>query len=120
MKKVKKTIQEMKDSYERNRKEYEKSVNLLESLKQESRNLEEQKTKLLDQSYNHIVQLEQVALNGYSLSTLVHLDVLSKKMMEKGEREKAHKLNEMKDQAHKGSRAGLRYIKAAPSGWEQK
>ncbi|KAK2818818.1 hypothetical protein Q5P01_024379 [Channa striata] len=119
-KKVKKNIKTMKDSFEWNKKEYEESECLLEVLKRESRELEAEKTKLLDESYDHIVQLEQVALNSFSLSILVHLDFLIEKMKEKKDSEKVKKLMKIKDEADKGASAGLRYLKTAPSGCEQK
>lgn len=67
------------------------------------------KSKLLEESFQHVVRLEQIALNADSLSTHAHLDFLIKMMEERGDAEKIQKLKEIKSRADRGVRAGINY-----------
>ncbi|XP_022624056.1 uncharacterized protein LOC111238698, partial [Seriola dumerili] len=82
IKKVEKTLQGMKDKYEENKAESEKKLSLLENLEKEMKELTAKKDQFLEESYQHVVRLEQIALNVDSLSTRVHLDFLTEKMKE--------------------------------------
>ncbi|XP_062291127.1 uncharacterized protein LOC133995669 [Scomber scombrus] len=93
--KVKKTLEELKQKYEAQHQEIE---DVLLSLKMEKEKLNREKNVLLDESYQHVVKLEQIALNVSSVSTYVHLDFLIEKMKERGDTEKVQKLEEMKNQ----------------------
>ncbi|XP_030291639.1 uncharacterized protein LOC115592721 [Sparus aurata] len=93
---VKKTLQDMKEKYEKNKEEHESKLSLLEILEKKMKELEKEKDQMLDESFHHVVNLEQIALKVDSLSTLVHLDFLIEKMKEKGDTEKIQKLEEMK------------------------
>ncbi|XP_022624061.1 uncharacterized protein LOC111238703 [Seriola dumerili] len=108
--KVEKTLQGMKDEYEENKAEGEKKSSLLENLEKEMRELTAEKTSLLEESYQHVVRLEQIALNVDSLTTQVHLDFLTEKMKERGDTEKKQKLEEMRSRVDERTRAGLRYM----------
>ncbi|XP_076613519.1 uncharacterized protein LOC143337697 [Chaetodon auriga] len=77
--------------------------NLLEELQKE-------KDQLLDESFQRVVRLDQISLSVNSLSTYVHLDFLIEKMKEKGDQEKAQKLEEMKSQVEVRTRAGLQLV----------
>ncbi|CAI5657707.1 unnamed protein product [Oreochromis niloticus] len=81
-----------------------KDVHLLE---QEMKQLTAEKSQLLDKSYQHVVRLEQIALKADKPSTIVHLDFLIEKMKEKGDTEKAQKLEEMRIRADEGPRAAV-------------
>ena len=70
---------------------------------------EKEKYQVLDESFQQVVNLEQIALKVDSLSTLVHLDFLIEKMKEKGDTEKIQKLEEMKRRVDERTRAALRY-----------
>uniref|UniRef100_A0A8C4HEA7 AAA+ ATPase domain-containing protein n=1 Tax=Dicentrarchus labrax TaxID=13489 RepID=A0A8C4HEA7_DICLA len=107
--KVQKTLQEVKEKYEKNKTESESRLSLLENLKKKTEELQKDKDQWLEESFQHVVKLEQIALNAVSLSTLVHLDFLIEKMKEKGDTEKVQKLEEMKSGVDKGTRAALRY-----------
>ncbi|XP_041666996.1 uncharacterized protein LOC121525207 [Cheilinus undulatus] len=85
----------------------------LEKLKKEEKDLQKEKDKLLEESFQHIVKLEQIALNADSLSILVHLDFLIKKMEEKGDTEKVKKLKEMRARVDKGMERGMQYKEGA-------
>ncbi|CAJ1069918.1 uncharacterized protein LOC117808791 [Xyrichtys novacula] len=65
----------------------------------------------LDESFQHITKLEQIALNTDSLSTHEHLDFLIRRMEEKGDADadKIQKLKEIKSRVDGGIQAGLRY-----------
>uniref|UniRef100_A0A3P9DSJ5 Septin-type G domain-containing protein n=1 Tax=Maylandia zebra TaxID=106582 RepID=A0A3P9DSJ5_9CICH len=88
--KVKKTMEILKRTYE---VKQEEKKTLLSSLEEEKEKLDEEKNTL---SYQHAVRLEQIALKADSASTMVHLDFLIEKMKQKGDTEKVQKLEEMR------------------------
>ncbi|CAJ1069920.1 uncharacterized protein LOC127370206 isoform X14 [Xyrichtys novacula] len=110
--KDKMTLQKMKEKYERSKEESEKEQSLLEDLKKKSEKLQIEKDQWLEKAYQHVLILEQIALNVYSLSTFVHLDFLIEKMKERGDTEKVQKLEEMKSREDEGTRAGLLHMYA--------
>ncbi|XP_028438472.1 immune-associated nucleotide-binding protein 12-like [Perca flavescens] len=95
--KVLKTLKDVK-KYEKGRADCEKTTSLLETLEKHMEELQKEKDELTEEAFQHVVQLQQIALNVNSLSTHVHLDVLIKKMEEKGDTEKTKKLEEMQIQ----------------------
>ncbi|XP_039896558.1 septin-2B-like [Simochromis diagramma] len=109
---VKKTNEEMKNKYEKNKTESEDKSSLLENLEKEMNQLTAEKSQWLEESYQHVVRLEEIALNVFSLSTIVHLELLSEKMKEKGDTEKVQKLEEMRSRVDEGTRGALQYIPA--------
>ncbi|KAM9338742.1 uncharacterized protein ABDE67_018289 [Symphorus nematophorus] len=111
--KVKKTKTQMKEKYETNKEESEKRASLLERLEEKTGDLKAEKAQLLAESYQHVVQLEQMALNVYSLSTYDHLDFLNEKMREAGDKEKVQKLEEMASRIDEPIKAGLQYLRTA-------
>ncbi|KAG8010432.1 hypothetical protein GBF38_009466 [Nibea albiflora] len=60
--KVQKTFKDMKKKYEENKTESENKSSLLENLKKEREELQNNKDQLLEDSFNHVVTLEQIAL----------------------------------------------------------
>uniref|UniRef100_A0A3B4Y254 Septin-type G domain-containing protein n=1 Tax=Seriola lalandi dorsalis TaxID=1841481 RepID=A0A3B4Y254_SERLL len=107
--KVQKTLQGMKDKYEENKAESEKKLSLLENLEKEMKELTDNKDQYLDESYQHIVKLEQISLNVDSVFTHVHLDFLTEKMKERGDTEKKQKLEEMRSRVDERVRGGIQY-----------
>ncbi|XP_030291572.1 uncharacterized protein LOC115592675 [Sparus aurata] len=109
--KVDKTLQAVKEKYEKEKSDCDKKTSLLGDLQREIVGLQKDKDQMLEESFLHVVNLEQIALNVISLSTLVHLDFLIEKMKEKGDKGKIQKLEEMKRRAEKDGRlaAVLRY-----------
>ncbi|KAG7219017.1 hypothetical protein INR49_005917 [Caranx melampygus] len=105
--KVEKTLQDMKDKYEENKAESEKKSSLLENLEEEMEKLTANKDQCLEETYHHLIRLDQIALNVDSVSTHVHLDFLIEKMKEKGDTEKVKKLEEMKGRVDDRSRRGI-------------
>ncbi|KAM8743096.1 uncharacterized protein AB9X84_017538 [Acanthopagrus schlegelii] len=75
----------------------------------EMEELRKDKDQMLDETFQHVVKLEQIALKVDSLSTLVHLDFLIEKMKEKRDTEKIQKLEEMKSRVDERTRAAARY-----------
>ena len=63
--------------------------------------LQKEKDQWLEEAFQHVVSLEQIALKVESLSTHVFLDFLIEKMEEKGDTEKKKKLEEMKSRIEK-------------------
>ncbi|KAM8744140.1 uncharacterized protein AB9X84_018226 [Acanthopagrus schlegelii] len=90
---VKKTLEGVKGTYEKKKSDFE---SLLKDLKKEMKELEKDKDQMLDESFHHVVKLEQIALKVDSLSTHVHLDFLIETMKKKRDKEKIQKLEEMK------------------------
>ncbi|XP_038590427.1 uncharacterized protein LOC119914953 [Micropterus salmoides] len=107
--KVQKTLQDVKEKYERGKAGCEETTSLLKKLKKQMEKLKKEKDQMLEKSFKHVVRLDQIALNVDSLSTHDHLDFLIEKMKEKGDAEKVQKLEEMKSREDEGTRAGLRY-----------
>ncbi|KAF3701619.1 Septin-7 CDC10 protein -like protein [Channa argus] len=105
--KVQKTEDEMKEKYEKNKSESEKTGTLLENLEKEMKELTAEKNQLLEDSYKDVVKLEDIALNVESLSTYINLDFLIEKMKEKGDTGKVQKLEEMRRRVDEGKGAGL-------------
>ncbi|KAM9766256.1 uncharacterized protein ACNS7B_013219 isoform 2-T2 [Menidia menidia] len=106
--KIKKTIGDLKIKHKHEAGKME-NESLLEKLQSEKKNLEEEKNKLLDEAYQRIVRLEQIALKVDSVFTFINLDFLIKAMKERGETEKVQKLEKMRSRMDKGVMAGLRY-----------
>uniref|UniRef100_A0A3Q3LV82 Uncharacterized LOC113124208 n=2 Tax=Mastacembelus armatus TaxID=205130 RepID=A0A3Q3LV82_9TELE len=108
--KVKKTLQDVKYEYEKNLSQREMKKSLLETLEEKMETLRTEKNQLLEEAYQHVVSLEQIALNVDSVSTHVHLDFLIQRMKEKGDTEKVRKLEEMERRVDEGTIAGLQYM----------
>ncbi|CAI5670299.1 unnamed protein product [Oreochromis niloticus] len=107
--KVQKTVEEIKEKYEKNETETKNKGSVLENLKKEKNQLTAEKSKLLYESYQHVVTLEQIALKADSVSTIVHLDFLIEKMKEEGDTEKVQKLKDMRSREGEGTISALFY-----------
>ncbi|XP_039463964.1 uncharacterized protein LOC116312949 isoform X2 [Oreochromis aureus] len=99
----------MLQKYEEHQKESEEKSSLLENIEQEMIRLTAESSQLLDESYQHVVSLEQIALKADSFSTIVHLDFLIEKMKEKGNTEKIQKLEEMRSRVDEKNKAAYWY-----------
>ncbi|XP_029985296.1 uncharacterized protein LOC115415801 [Sphaeramia orbicularis] len=73
----------------------------------------------LDQAVDHILHLDQIALNVDSLSTYVHLDFLIQKMKEKGDAEKVQKLEEMEGRINERTKTAMWFACAFTVGLKQ-
>uniref|UniRef100_A0A3Q3WZ48 AIG1-type G domain-containing protein n=1 Tax=Mola mola TaxID=94237 RepID=A0A3Q3WZ48_MOLML len=78
--KVTVTNETMKRKYEENKAGTENQLSLLEKMERKMEELQNEKHKWLEESFQHIVTLEGIALHVDSLFTLVHLDFLIEKM----------------------------------------
>ncbi|KAF1377987.1 hypothetical protein PFLUV_G00206530 [Perca fluviatilis] len=121
---VKLTLKDVKAKYENNKEENEKQGNLLETLQREKESLEADKTALLYEAYQHVVTLEEIALNVVSLSTYVHLDFLIEEMEKKNDTEKVNHLRQIESLKYEGLQAGAKYMYNAISqmvkrGWKK-
>ncbi|CAI5657655.1 unnamed protein product [Oreochromis niloticus] len=88
----------------------EKDVDLLGK---EMNRLTAEKSQFLDESYQHVVRLEQIAPD--SASTIVHLDFLIEKMKEEGDTEKVQKLEEMKSRVDEKTEKAAHWYMQIPS-----
>ncbi|KAM6971540.1 uncharacterized protein LKV04_017096 [Tautogolabrus adspersus] len=102
------TLEDVKEKYDQSKADCKEKTSLLETLQKKTDKLKKDKDRLLEESYEPVLKLEQIALNADSLSTLVHLDFLIEKMKENRDAEKVQKLEEMKSRV-KGARTALRY-----------
>uniref|UniRef100_A0A3Q1EK30 Uncharacterized LOC110971478 n=1 Tax=Acanthochromis polyacanthus TaxID=80966 RepID=A0A3Q1EK30_9TELE len=108
---VKKTLEELKQKYEENHQtESQKKSNVLENLKKEMNQQEADKTQFLEEAYQHVVRLNQIALKVHSGSTSVHLDFLIEKMKEKGDKVMVHMLEKMKKCQEEGNKGAVQYM----------
>ncbi|XP_015244760.1 PREDICTED: septin-7-like [Cyprinodon variegatus] len=94
--KVQKTLSVVEKKYEKNKAQCESKSCLLENLKQESIKWTAELTSLLDEAYDHVIKLEQIALNVNSGSTFNYMGLLIDKMKEMGDEEKLQVLEELK------------------------
>ncbi|XP_045068108.1 uncharacterized protein LOC123482944 [Coregonus clupeaformis] len=90
------TYENLKIKYEINEKAAGEKGNVLTRLHMELEQVTLQKVKLVEESYQCVIKLEEIALKAISLSAAVHLDFLIDKMKETGNTEKVQKLEEMK------------------------
>ncbi|XP_026017293.1 uncharacterized protein LOC113018441 [Astatotilapia calliptera] len=67
-----------------------------------------EKSQFLDESYQHVVRLEQITLKADSASAIVHLDFLIEKIKERGDTDNVQKLEEMRRREDEGIRGALR------------
>ncbi|CAI5669648.1 unnamed protein product [Oreochromis niloticus] len=105
--------EKMQQKYEDYQKEKEKECTLLENLEKEMNQLTAEKSQFLDESYQHVVRLEQIAPD--SASTIVHLDFLIEKMKEEGDTEKVQKLEEMKSRVDEKTEKAAHWYMQIPS-----
>ncbi|KAL4009581.1 hypothetical protein ACER0C_003433 [Sarotherodon galilaeus] len=103
--------QEMKQKYDDHQREKEKKCTLLENLEKEMKQLTAEKSQFLDESYQHVVRLEEIALKADSASTIVHLDFLIEKMKEEGDTEKVQKLEEMRNRVDEKTKKAAYWYK---------
>ncbi|XP_068608651.1 septin-7-like [Brachionichthys hirsutus] len=109
-KKVRKTKEDVKKKYEESKKDSEKHLSILQLMEKKMDEYQREKDKWLDESFQHIKNLERIALNVDSLSTLVHLDFLIERMEERNDRAKLQELKEMKKRADKGASVAMGYM----------
>uniref|UniRef100_A0A3Q0RFF4 AIG1-type G domain-containing protein n=1 Tax=Amphilophus citrinellus TaxID=61819 RepID=A0A3Q0RFF4_AMPCI len=105
------TNEEMKKMYEKNKSEGQNKSSILENLKEEMNQLTAEKYRFLNESYQHVEKLEQIALKADSISTASYLDFLLEKMNEEGDTEKVQKLEEMRSRVDEGTKSGVQYSK---------
>ncbi|KAI1884397.1 hypothetical protein AGOR_G00225990 [Albula goreensis] len=89
------------EQYERASGEKATAESLERNLQEDLRKVESGKIELIEDSYQHIVKLDMIALRPESGSTLQHLDFLIERFKETGNAEKVQKLEDMKTRAGK-------------------
>ncbi|XP_047227761.1 uncharacterized protein LOC124872110 [Girardinichthys multiradiatus] len=104
-KRVQKSLDEI-----RRRSKREKGWNFLEKLEKDMKKLKAEKSQLLEDSYQHVVNLEKIALKVYSVSTYVHFDFLIERLKESEQSSKIQKLEEMKNKEDGGTRSKVKHV----------
>ncbi|XP_036418768.1 uncharacterized protein LOC118802357 [Colossoma macropomum] len=94
--KVKKTIKDLKKKYEKKSGE---KMSLMSRLENELRENEREKARLVEECYQCVVTLDEIALKPIAGSTLQHLDFLIEKVKETRKTERVLKLEELKRRA---------------------
>ncbi|XP_039464435.1 uncharacterized protein LOC116315360 [Oreochromis aureus] len=112
---LKTCTEKMQQKYDDHQREKEKECTLLENLEKEMNQLTAEKSQFLDESYQHVVRLEQIALKADSASTIVHLDFLIEKMEEEGDTEKVQKLEEMRSRVDEKTEKAAHWYMQMPS-----
>ncbi|KAL0970651.1 hypothetical protein UPYG_G00245110 [Umbra pygmaea] len=112
-KQITRTHDDLKKRYEENMRAAGEKSDLIACLQKELDEAIRDKARLVDESYQCVVKLEEIALRGNSLSTHVHLDFLIEKLKEKRDIEKAGKLEKMQRCAEETIKKGMGYIKNA-------
>lgn len=100
--KVKRTREDMKKKYESNQEMFDSKCGILENMEKELNEKQEEKHKLLEECYQHVLTLEKIALNVGALSLLDHLDYLIEKMTDPRHEEKLQYLQVMKSRVGQG------------------
>ncbi|XP_062378194.1 uncharacterized protein LOC134067135 [Sardina pilchardus] len=109
--KVEKTLEDIKNKFEDKSVELEDTKSILEQYENDNKKLFAGWTQLLEEAYQHVMTLSQIALNVNSLYTHVHLDFLIERMKEKGDPRKVRILERMKSQQNPAIKAAMKYSK---------
>ncbi|KAL0970647.1 hypothetical protein UPYG_G00245070 [Umbra pygmaea] len=110
---ITRTHDDLKKTYENNMRAAGEISDLMACLKKDLEESEKDKAILIEESYQCIVKLEEIALRCNALSTYVHLNFLIARLKEKGEMVKAHKLERMQRCAEDGQKNMMNFIKTA-------
>ncbi|XP_010886414.4 uncharacterized protein LOC105020807 isoform X2 [Esox lucius] len=108
---ITKTHDDIKRKYRSSLRAAAEKVDLMACLKKELDDAVRDKARLVEESYQCVVELEEIALRGNSLSTYVHLDFLIEKLKEKRDIEKAEKLERMQSCGGEGQKKGMDYLR---------
>ncbi|MEQ2216268.1 hypothetical protein XENOCAPTIV_013401, partial [Xenoophorus captivus] len=109
-KRVQKSLRNIKDVGDNKDSEREQKLGLLETLENEMKQLTDDNLQLVEESFQHVINLEKIALKTDTASTYVHLDFFIEKMKETGNRRKVQKLEEMKCREGEGIGSMLQYV----------
>uniref|UniRef100_A0A8C6US74 AIG1-type G domain-containing protein n=1 Tax=Neogobius melanostomus TaxID=47308 RepID=A0A8C6US74_9GOBI len=104
--KEKKINEQMKAIYERNQTKKEEMQEKINKLQKEMSDLQQTKDQYLDEVFQIIMKLEQIALTVDSVSTYVHLDLLIENLKENGDTDKIQTLESLKHRMDERNKAG--------------
>lgn len=96
---VTKTSEQLKEKHEESSREVESEQKMQEKLQEELSEIEREKQRLILESYNHIIRLNEIALRPESLSILPNLSFLIAKLHETNQSDKAQKLEDIHKRA---------------------
>ncbi|XP_027011119.2 uncharacterized protein LOC113648199 isoform X2 [Tachysurus fulvidraco] len=94
--KVKKTKEDLKMKYMMKSDEMK---SLMSQIENDMKEMEKEKIRLVEECYQHVVKLEDIALKRDSVFTLKHLDFLIEKVKETGKPDQVQKLQDIKSRA---------------------
>lgn len=94
--KVRKTMEDLKQKY---KTKSDKTKSLISGLEDEIAEQENEKIRLVEECYQCVVKLEEIALKTDSVYTLHHLDFLIEKVKETGNTDRVQRLEEIKERA---------------------
>lgn len=106
---------EINSTEQKNRfaKECDEQEKLKKQVEADLSKLKQSKSKLLDEAYDHIIKLEEMALKQNSIFTLVHLDSLIERMkeIETNNTEKVQRLEELMSRVDENTQRALKYLR---------
>ncbi|XP_055037923.2 uncharacterized protein [Misgurnus anguillicaudatus] len=94
--KVRRTREDLKKRYE---EEFGEKQSWMCTLEDEITQMEEEKLRLVEESYQCLKKLMENALKSTSMSCFIHLDFMIEKIKETGNQERVQKLEELKTRA---------------------
>ncbi len=102
-------------TYEDLKKKYDGKIidceSLVRKLEEELQELEKMKIQLVNEAFECVMNLDEIALNPVSLLILLHVDFMIEKLKEINEPDKATKLQDFKKRAGGQKKGALGYIK---------
>ncbi|XP_060726961.1 uncharacterized protein LOC132846301 isoform X1 [Tachysurus vachellii] len=106
---VKKTKEDLKKKYEIESGEIK---TLMSRIENDMRKMEKEKSRLVEECYECVVLMEEIALKSDSVFTLQHMDFLIEKVKETGNTARVQKLQEMKNKMEEKSSKALAALKS--------
>ncbi|KAG7335456.1 hypothetical protein KOW79_000149 [Hemibagrus wyckioides] len=106
---VKKTMEDLKKKYETKSGEMK---SLMSGIENDMRELEKEQIRLVEECYDCVILMEEIALKSDSVFTLQHLDFLIEKVKETGNTDRVQKLQGMKKRMEENSAKAFSVFKS--------
>ncbi|KAK5619408.1 hypothetical protein CRENBAI_004573 [Crenichthys baileyi] len=103
--KVQRTKEEFKKMYLKTHSDTKKQIKLVETLEKKMEKLTTEKGHFMEKSYQLALKLDSTLLKVNSISTYINMDFLIKKIKDKGDTEKVHKLEKIDSQMDGGAKS---------------
>lgn len=108
--KVCKTLEDLKQKYVHNSEAVRQKERLLSALQDELKTLEVDEARLVEEAYQSVTELAEIALNTNSMYVHVHLEVLIEKMKKIDDKGKVRKLENIKNHVEEEQKDGISYL----------